>query len=265
MFNFSLLKRAGKTNAKLWIAFTGILVLQMLLVLSVYNPDAGMERVLRALPEGVAALLHINMETDTLVKYLAVSLFGFLYPVISMVYGILAANRLVAKKVESGTMAYLLSSPNGRSRIVNTQAFFLVFSLFVMFGCTAAAGLVFCVVCFPGKLDVTGFLLLHVGVFCLEICLSGIGFLASCISDESRYSLALGAGISTIFLLLRMLADMGGGLEVLKFATIFTLFHTADIVDGSLNICWKFPLLAVIGFLFYWIGIAQFKKRDLPL
>ena len=265
MFNLSLLKREAKRNGRLWLGFTGFLVLQMLLVLSVYNPDAGMERVLRALPEGVAALLHIDMETDTLTKYLAVSLFGFLYPVTPMIYGILAANRMVAKRVETGTMAYLLSSPNSRSCIVNTQASFLILSLCAMFVCTAVSGLIFCAIRFPGKLDIAGFLLLYAGVLCLEICLSGIGFLASCISDESRHSLILGGGIPILFLLLRMLADMGDRLELLKFATIFTLFHTADVVDGSLSICWKFPLLAVMGFLFCRIGIVQFKKRDLPL
>ncbi|MEY8427832.1 ABC transporter permease subunit [Lachnospiraceae bacterium 46-15] len=265
MFSAPLLKRTVKTNGKLWMIFTGILVLQMFLVLSMFTPAAGNGRLFRAIPSEIAAVLGIDMGADALTAYLASHSFAFFYPVISMIYGSIAANRLMAQKVESGTMVYLLASPNKRERIAGTQAVFLAAGLFAMFLCTTAAGLGACAMFLRGKLELVPFLLLNAGGFCLAFCLSGISFLASCISNDTRFSLTIGAGIPTIFLLIRMLANLGGSLEVLKFATMFTLFHTADVLEESLSICWKFPLLAVLGAACYQVGIRQFGKKDLPV
>lgn len=264
MFSAPLLKRTIKTNGKLWMIFTGILILQMFLVLSMFTQAAGNGRLFRAIPSEIAAVLGIDMGAETLTAYLASHSFAFFHPVLSMIYASITANRLVAQKVESGTMVYLLSSPNKRVRIAGTQALFLAVSLFAMFLCTTAAGLGACAVFFRGRLEITPFLLLNAGGFCLAFCLSGISFLASCISNDARFSLTIGAGVPTIFLLIRMLANLGGGLEALEFATMFTLFRTADVLEESLSICWKFPLLAVLGAAFYQIGVKQFAKKDLP-
>lgn len=265
VLNLPLLKRTIKTNGKLWLLCTGLLMLQIFLSLGLYSWGNGMGRIFRGMPQGLAAVLGIDTAADTLTAYLSSCLFGFFYPVLGMVYAITAANRLMAKKVESGTMVYLLSSPNKRGRIANTQAYFLVMSLFAMFFCTMTAGILGCVLRFPGKLDVPQFILFHIGVFCLELCLGGISFLVSCVSNESRISLTIGAGIPVCFLLIHMIANMGGSLEILRFATVFTLFDTADVMGESLSVCWKFPVLAVLGFVFFRMGISLFGKRDLPL
>lgn len=265
MLNLPLLKRTIKTNGKLWLLFTGILILQMLLALGLYSAGTGAGRIFRWMPEPMAAVFGIDRGADSLTAYLASHLFGFFYPVLGMAYAVITAKRLMVEKVESGTMAYLLSAPNKRGRIANTQAYFLMMSLFAMFFCTAVAGILSCALRFPGKLDAPQFLLFHIGAFCLQLCIGGWSFLFSCICDGSRRALAAGAGIPVLFLLIRMIANIGGGLEVLGFATIFTLFDTADIMEGSLSICWKFPLLAILGFLFFHLGVRLFGKRDLPL
>lgn len=265
MLNLPLLKRTIKTNGKLWLFFTGLFILQILLALGLYSSGTGMGRIFRWMPEGLAAVLGIDTGADTLTAYLASHLFGFFYPVLGMVYAIVTANRLMVKKTESGTMVYLLSSPNKRGNIANTQAYFLMMSLFVMFFCATVVGILCCALRFPGKLDVPQFILFHMGTFCLELCLGGISFLVSCASDETKVSFTIGAGIPALFLLLHVIANIGGSLGILRFATIFTLFDTADIMEGSLSICWKFPLLAILGFLFFHLGVRLFGKRDLPL
>ncbi len=265
VFSAPLLKRTIKTSGKLWMIFTGILVLQMFLVLSMFASAPGNGRVFRGIPAEIAAVLGIDMGADALTAYLASHSFAFFNPLISMIYGSIAANRLVAQKVESGTMVYLLASPNKRERIAGTQAVFLAAGLFAMFLCTTAAGLGACAVFFRGKLEIVPFLLLNAGGFCLSFCLSGISFMASCISNDTRFSLTIGAGIPMIFLLIRMLANLGGSLEALEFATMFTLFNTADVLEESMSVFWKFPLLAVVGAVFYQIGMKQFAKKDLPV
>lgn len=117
-----------------------------------------------------------------------------------------------------------------------------------MFLCTALVGILGCVLRFPGKLEISQFLLLHIGTLCLSICLSGISFFISCLSDGKQPFSGSGSRDPGAFFLLRMLADTGESLGLLRFATVFTLFQTADVLGDSLSICWKFPLLAGFGF-----------------
>lgn len=265
MLNLPLLKQTIRTNGKLWMACTGVLLLFFLLALGMYHADTGQGRIFRWIPEVLALVLGIHTEAAGLTEYLASCLFGFFYPVTAMIYGVIAANGLMAKQVESGTMVCYLSSPNRRGRIANTQAYFLMMSYFAMFLCAALVGIIGCALRFPGKLEIVQFLLLHIGALCLSLCLGGFSFFASCISDESSRFLALGAGIPVLFLLLRMLANIGGSLGLLRFATVFTLFQTTDVLEGSPSICWKFLLLVILGFALFRGGIYLFEKRDLPL
>ena len=86
---------------------------------------------------------------------------------------------------------------------------------------------------FPGELDVPAYLVVNAGLLCLHLALGGFCFFASCLFNESRLSVALGAGVPVLFFLIRMLANMGGRLEKLKYATVFTLFDPTGLFRGD--------------------------------
>lgn len=263
MLNIPLFKRTVRTNGRRWLCCTGFLVLLMLLAVGLYHPEKG--GLFRWIPGTLAQALGIDGNASGLTEYLASCLFGFFYPAAALLYGGVTAERLMAEKVETGTMVYLLSAPNKRKTVAATQAYFLVMSLFAMFFFTGVAGGIIIALLCPGKLDITQYILLHIGGFCLELALAGIGFLASCAVNEGSRALALGLGVPGIFLVLSMLANMGGILGILKYTTIFTLFQGADVLTGSLQICWKFPALAAVGFACIALGTRLFRVRDLPL
>ena len=58
---------------------------------------------------------------------------------------------------------------------------------------------------------------------------------------------------------------MGGRLENLKYATIFTLFDPARIIAGESGALAMTGILLLIGAALSGAGIAVFEKRDLPL
>ena len=118
---------------------------------------------------------------------------------------------------------------------------------------------------FPGVLDVAGYLRLNLGVWLLHLCLSGLCFFASCISNTTRLSLALGAGTATVFYLIQMLANMGGKLETLRYITLFTLFQPDKLLAGEAA-GWVFAaVLGLLGTALYAAGILLFHRRDLPI
>ena len=102
-----------------------------LLYMRLENPDSAeaLNTMLELLPEGmVKALGFQNMGTD-LTGYLSNYLYGFIFLTFPMIYCAIMANRLIAKHVDSGSMAYLLTTPHSRVRIATTQAIYLAASV----------------------------------------------------------------------------------------------------------------------------------------
>ena len=77
--------------------------------------------------------------------------------------------------------------------------------------------------------------------------------------------MALGAGVPVLFFLIRMLANMGGRLEKLKYATVFTLFDPTGLFRGDSAAYAGAAVLLALGLGFYALGTAVFSRRDLPL
>jgi ABC-2 type transport system permease protein len=146
-----------------------------------------------------------------------------------------------------------------------TQWAVLQVSLLAVILFLTAFGIAVSGVMFPGQLDMPAFLRLNIGVFLLHFAIGGICFFASCISNETRKSLAIGAGVPVLFYLISMLSNMGGKLDWLKYGTIITLFDEAGLAHGESGAMAGLSVLAGIGIVLYAAGMAAFVKRDLPL
>ena len=163
------------------------------------------------------------------------------------------------------SMAYLLASPHTRGCVVRTQLSVLLTSIVVLIAYAAVLGVGVSAAVFPGELDMTAFLLLNLGALCLHLCLGSMCFLASCAFDETRVSVALGAGVPVAMFVLQMVSNMDGGTKFLRFFTVFTLFDPRAIVARGLPAMGGCLALALIAAALYAIGAVLFQRRDLPL
>ncbi len=62
--------------------------------------------------------------------------------ILGIVYVVFTANNLVVNEVDSGSMAYTLSTPIKRSSVIFTKSIFLVLSIVLMYGIIGSTGLV---------------------------------------------------------------------------------------------------------------------------
>ena len=198
---------------------------------------------------------------------------GLLLPII---YMIMASNALIAGQVDSGSMAYVLSTSTKRRTVTFTQAAYLIGSLFLMFACTAVTSVV-CIHIVDVETGLTWqkLLLLNLGAFLVLFAMSGICFLTSCWFDRSKRAMGIGGGLSMFFLVATMLGLFGSPilpsiirmdtLNYFNYASIITLFDPISILDGTTAFVWKYCILAAIGIVCYVIGSIRFRKKDLPL
>ena len=265
MISNTLLKKEFKSNYKILLIFIAVLTMYEVIIVSMFNPELGetLDAFAKAMPEIMSAFGMANTGS-TLTEFLSNYLYGFLLLVFPMILEIILANKLVAKYVDTGSMAYLLSTPNSRKKIVVTQGLFVIINIVILILYVTILGIICSEVMFPGDLNIERFILINISVLSIHIAISGICFFASCISNDMKLAYSIGAGVPIAFYIIQMLVNMGGKLEKLKYFTLFTLFEPNNIATGNYHI--EFLIAAfIIGIVFYILGILLFSKRDLPL
>ncbi len=199
---------------------------------------------------------------------------GILLP---MVYVIMVANGLLAGQVDSGSMAYVLSTPTKRRTVSTTQMLYLLVSLFAMFACVTAVSVV-SIWIVGGNAFAINFgeiLLFNLGAFLTMFAFAGFCFMCSAIFNRTKYSLSIGGGISIFMLVCTILGLFGSSvvpsamridqMNFFNYLSLISLFDTTTILSGGLNYLIGFGVLALVGIVTFVVGTFCFDKKDLPL
>lgn len=199
---------------------------------------------------------------------------GLLLP---MIFVIMTANNLIAGQVDSGSMAYVLSTPTKRKTVSITQMVYLVSSLFVMFALTTLTSIVCLSLVQSSEISLTygQIVLFNVGAFVTMFAISGICFLASSWFNRSKISMGCGGGLTMFFLVATILGLFGSkaipsavrieAMDYFNYTTILSLFDTMSITAGTLTFLWKWAILIALGVACYVASVIKFNKKDLPL
>ncbi|USR78910.1 ABC transporter permease subunit [Arcanobacterium pinnipediorum] len=248
-----------RENIKIFTIITLIVIALLLMMLSVFTPETiksleamGDSRAVGELPQSL-----------TLTGFL-----GSFYKVyaifIPTIYSIVVGNRLLADKIDRGTMAGFLSTPITRREITITSALYFIISHVAMWTIIGGVGVLSAHIMQPGELDVAAFIGLNIGIFTYHILLAGICFAASGIFNFSRYSLLVGAGLGVAFFILSLFAQLSESFAWMRKLTPVTLFDTDAIIAGSTPVA-NLVGLGLGGVVLFILGILWFDRKDLPL
>ena len=264
--NSTLYRQGMKGSWKLLLIFGAVLAMYFIVIITMFDPSLGsaLDELNKAMPE-LMSIVGMNNSDSSLVGFIASYLYGFLMLVFPMVFSILTANRLVARHVERGSMAYLVVSPVSRVKVILTQLAVLVSGIIILVIYAFIIGVVSSEILFPGELDIISYLYINLGVLTLQLFIGGVCFLASTIFNETKYSIALGAGITALGFIIQMLANAGQQLENAKYATFFTLFNPQKIIAGDGSAMVSMIILFIGAIILYVCAINVFSKKDIPV
>ena len=213
-----------------------------------------------------------SMNINFFVQEMYYSLAGIM---LAMIFVIVTANKLIASQIDNGSMAYVLSTPTKRITVAFTQLFYLIGALFSMYFIVTFVDTMTRLIS-AGTVDLANVVLLNLGSFIAMLAIAGICFMASCIFNLSKHSLALGGGITVFFFICKILAlfgtesfvSVGMGVEemqIINYFTIISLYDTTSIADLNPIFIYKLFILIAIGIITTIVGIYYFNKKDLPL
>lgn len=239
--------------------------------------------VMASLPTSVNDSLVEMGEMNTYGIIVGVVAFGIAALLVPMVYTILLSKSLVSEKVETGSLAFTLSTPTTRDSFVFTQGCYLVFSEVVM----ALSLLLFSILArelgiLAGSTDlgvslpVEDICLYAFGNFMVTLAVSGINFLASCHFNKTSQSIGMGGGITIFFFVCSILGLFATqaipgtiritSMSIFNYMTIDSLFDALAVMNGDYGLYFfKLLFLLLIAVFTYVLGDLDFRKKDLPL
>lgn len=264
--NLTLYKKELRGSWKSLVLFGAILTMYIVMIVDMFDPELAdaLKQFEEMMPQLMSAVGMVGA-TDTLAGFMVTYLYGFLLLVVPMVYAILRGNALVARYVDSGSMAALLAAPVPRGRVVRTQLGALYTGQLLLVGYCTAVEAASAALLFPGELPPDQLLRMNAGLLALQWFLGSVCFFFSCLCSDTRGSVALGAGVPTLMYLVQMLANMGGKLEPLRYATVFTLYDPTALAAGQAA-GWRGAGILLAGALVLNLAAgAVFCRKDLPL
>jgi ABC-2 type transport system permease protein len=266
MFNFTLYKREMKKSILTLVIFAGVLTIYIPMIVRMFDPDMAdlLNQFTEVMPDLMAAVGMAGTAT-TLIGFMASYLYGMLLLVFPMVFVILRAHGLVGKYVDRGSMVTLLAAPVSRRTVAFTQMKTLASGIFLLVAYITLLEIICAEAVFPGELKLGDALLLNVGLLCLQLFIGGICFLASCVFNDAKYSVGVGAGVPSLMYIVQMLSNMGGDAEKAKYATFFTLFDAEGLIAHEASAVGGIVALFVGACALFVAATLVFSKKDLHI
>ena len=189
------------------------------------------------------------------------SMIGVLLPLIFIV---VVSNRLIAKEVDDGSLAFVLTTQVSRDTLIFTRGFFLFISISAMMVILSLTGLVtFQTLSMDIDLEVYGQIMF--GLYALELSFAGINFLTSSLFNKTSLSVGFGAGISLGMFLLSTISGLTSDLELLRQFTLNQFFQVKTIISAEANSLLNFSILFSVFVCLSLFSFQIFRKKNLPL
>jgi len=268
--NLALYKRMMASNGKGFLNFAFGSAFYMLLMFWLYpgieDNAPAIDELVRSMPEGVGRAFGLN-GFDTAEAFISGEYYGLILVLLLSIVCVQLSTRLMARLVDQGAMAYLLSAPTTRAKVAVTQAAVLASGLALIVVATTLAG-------FAGHAWILGggypfdagkFLLMNASAFLLFFAVGGVSFLVSALCNDEKTASGISGAIAFGFFSLDLIGKFSESVEWLRYFTLFTLYRPGEIINGEGNVAVAFPVLFAVAILSFGLAVILFRRRDLPL
>ena len=137
MLSKPIFKQSLQSNWKLWLIIT--IVASMIISGFIISYDAAGYASIAEAAEGTAFSNMLSTLTSLLGSL--ENFYKLIAVILGIVYVVFTANNLVVNEVDSGSMAYTLSTPIKRSSVIFTKSLYLILSVVLMYTVISLAGL----------------------------------------------------------------------------------------------------------------------------
>lgn len=198
---------------------------------------------------------------DRCESYVSNQCFGRVWVLVTGIYTISTADALIAKLVDQGAMAYLISSPVGRLEVLSTQVVVLISGLAVMMGLTGL-GIWAEIIFFELAINVWSYFRLLVIEFALFLAVGAYSLFFSALFDEEESTILCAAALTFLYYALDVVSELDDRFSWVKNLTIFGWVRPQEVLDGETP-TWRSLGLFGLATLFIMGAGYIFSKKDI--
>ncbi|MEG0771441.1 MAG: hypothetical protein RR436_06050 [Clostridia bacterium] len=268
--SFTLFKDTFKRSWKLLLIFAGIFCMYLGVIISLIDPkDMAQVKELYGAMGGFMEAFGIDISAMTNpLSYTASTFYPLIVMIFTMAFYVIQNISLIAKSVDTGSMAYTLAMPISRIKVALTQGIYLIFAMAVhavlMF--SVGAGLLFTMKDYLQANWFTAYLNLALVTFLLTTMVAMLSYFFSVAFCDSKLSKGLAAGVPIALIVVNMLGGVGGEkTEFLTKLTPFGWFDSVGIVNGSVETWWAYLVFGGAIIVLLCASAFVFSKKQLPI
>lgn len=266
--SLTIFKNTLRRNYKLLVIFAVVMGFYLSVIISLIDP-VNMKEIqeLFGAMESYLDAFGISIEDMTTpLNYTASVFFSVIVMAFTMVFYVIQSNALLGKSVDDTSLSYTLSAPVTRTRLVVTQAVYLIFSMFVLFAVIWGIGTAFLSSFEEFEFDFGAYLNLVCVTFFLSTAIAMLSFFLSVAFCGSKLGVGLATGVPIALLFMSVMGGAGGDkTRWLQKVSPFGWLDSVGIVSGRVETWWMYIAFAGAILVFFVAAIIVFNRKRLPI
>lgn len=261
----AMLKQHGKKMAKL---STGIILYESLLtwVYPALSENPAITQIAESIPSAVKTVFGVSEEArvDTFEAFISAQFFARIWVMLMALYNVETANELLAKLVDDGSLAFLLSTPVPREELFSTQALLLLTANALLVLATLTG--LYCGA-YRFGISINRWRYFRFGIlgFAFYTLIGAYSLFFSAWLTEGEHALTFAAGLTLAFYALDVAGGLSDTLSWTRKLSLFQWYKPQEVLEGTVD-----PAVSILGLtagavILFNLGIQVFKEKDLAI
>lgn len=261
----AMFKQQGKKIAKL---SAGIILYEGLLtwVYPVISENPAVTQIAESIPSAVKTVFGVSEEArvDTFEAFISAQFFARVWVMLMASYNVGTTNDLLAKLVEDGSLAFLLSTPVPRDEILSTQILVLLVANALLVLATLA-GLYGGVYRSDIAIDHWRYFRFGILGFSFYSLIGAYSLFSSSWFIEGENALTVATGLTLFFYALDVAGGLSDKLAWTRRLSLFQWYKPQEVLEGTVD-----PASSIIGLtigaaILFNLGTRVFLEKDLAI
>lgn len=263
---WSLLKHNGKPITAYAVG-TSLYLLMLAALYPSMMKTGLLEAKLQALPPEVLKAFQYDKVTgfDNVLDLLGGNYYGLIFQIIASLFLLSLAARLLARPIDNGELILYLVAPITRHQYTASAMIVMLLASTCLVLCNTFVLLL--ADWFVSGVSIDGMTLVRfqVNALLLLYAISGFTLCIATLFDDERRAFSIAGSVLVLSIVLTIGAGLSEKTEWMRYGSIFSLFNTQQLLEGTNHFFWHLLLLASISMLFHIGAFISFRKRSLSI
>ncbi|OIN67624.1 ABC transporter permease [Exiguobacterium sp. KRL4] len=263
---WSLLKHNGKPITAYAVG-TSLYLLMLAALYPSMMKSGLLEAKLQALPPEVLKAFQYDKVTgfDNVLDLLGGNYYGLIFQIIASLFLLSLAARLLARPIDNGELILYLAAPITRHQYTASAMIVMMIAstclvLFNTFVLLLADW-------FVSGVSIDGMTLVRFQVNALFVlyAIGGFTLFVATLFDDERRAFSIAGGVLVLSIVLTIGAGLSEKMDWMRYGSIFSLFNTQQLLEGTSDLFLHLSILAGISLFFNASAFWGFRKRSLSI